>query len=798
MLRLIRLLPLLLLIAALFGCGGEPEPPDPTVAPPTSTPAPTPTSSPSPLSADEITFITVATDAPDRTGIFADFDAFGDVVGFDAAVMDAIQERTGVETEFVVTRFDGTLTSVANGQFDAAISAIVIPETAEDGIAYSNPYLEIGQVLVVLADEAEISSPAELQPNTLLGVVEFTTSEATARDVLGHPDDNLVRFADVPSALQALVDEQVRAVVLNHYDAGAFTQRYYQQIVIAGGAGEDAWITTDEYGIAVSAENPGLLDLLNQSLAALEAEGRLTTLAQEHFVTQATIAAGESRVGTPDDQIVIGMVGTLDTFDPAATPDLLRWELLHNTMGGLLMYDANNQLVPALATGYEVSEDGLEYTFTLREGVTFPDGTPLTPQAVKSSIDRVVQANVQGLAVWTWHINNFLKDANDDLYADFDAVQVTGPSTVKFVLKEPTAFFPSLVATPPYFVVAPSCELPVFDPLTTCKSIGSYEIVGYEPGISADLRANPTWPGSPPAFENIQVRFYPDAQTMRNSLLNEAIDVAWLGVGQPDVNELAGRNGIQAWPATYTFKSHLIFDHSQEPWINPLVRRAVAYAVDRDSLATIFGGERAGLFSAVPSSVPGHVAAEPPRDLAQAIDLLTQVGYNSNNKLTFDLWFVDDGRYSFAEAEYAREIKRQLEETGVMEVTLRSAPWEQFQGNIGGESCTYPTFLVGWPTPGLPPRYLEPMSWMYYFMTDSFLCINYESAQMDALYTAALAATDSAEREQAYAALQQQWAVDIPTLNLTEAARSALTLPNITGVQIDAMGFLHYETLSKQ
>lgn len=775
----------------------EPEVAEPTAIPATATPVPTPTRVRA-QSADQITFITVATDAPDRSGIFADFDAFGNVVGFDAAIMDAISAETGVEYEFVVTRFDGMLDSVGEGQLDAAIAAIVIPDEPEPGIIYTTPYLQIGQVLVVLADEREITTATALRPDMPLGVVAFTSSEATARNILAHPDEQIVQFPDVPTALQALVDEQVRAVVLNHYDAGAFTQRYYQQIKIVGGTGREAWLTTDNYGIAVAEDNPVLRDLLDTALIQIKASDAMTVLARDHFVTQSTIAAGESRVGTPDDQIVIGVVGAVDTFDTAAIPDILRWELLVNTMGGLLMYDADNNLVPMLATGYTVSEDGLEYEFALRDGVTFPDGTPLTPQAVKTSMDRIVQANVQGVAPWTWHVNNFLKDSNADSYADFDAVQVTGPNTVKFVLQEPTAFFPSLIATPPYFVTAPSCELPVFDPLTNCKSIGPYEVVGYEAGISVDLNANPTWPGTPPAFDSIQVRFYPDATTMRNSLLNDAIDVAWLGVGQPDVNELTGRNGIRAWPATYSFKSHLVFDQSQPPWDNALVRQAVAYALDRDALATIFAGERAGLFSPVPNSVPGHVAVEPQRDLAQAINRLTQVGYNADNKLAMELWFVDDGRYSFAEAEYAREIKRQLEETGLIEVSLLSAGWDLFQGNIGGESCNYPTFLVGWPTPGLPPRYLEPMSWMYYFMTDSFLCINYESEAMDAAYEAVVTATDSAERDLAYAAMQRQWGVDYPTLDLTQAARSALSLPSIDNVKTDAMGFLHYELLTKQ
>ena len=109
---------------------------------------------------------------------------------------------------------------------------------------------------------------------------------------------------------------------------------------------------------------------------------------------------------------------------------------------------------PCWQLGYTVSEDGLEYEFTLREGVTFPDGTPLTPQAVKRRWIALCK-RMPGVAPGRGTSTISLKDSNADSYADFDAVQVTGPNTVKFILQEPTAFSQSPIATPPYFVTAP-------------------------------------------------------------------------------------------------------------------------------------------------------------------------------------------------------------------------------------------------------------------------------------------------------------------------------------------------------
>ncbi|MFO7538811.1 MAG: ABC transporter substrate-binding protein, partial [Chloroflexota bacterium] len=481
---------------------------------------------------------------------------------------------------------------------------------------------------------------------------------------------------------------------------------------------------------------------------------------------------------------------------PAGEQDLISWEVKSNTMSGLYRLDSSSQLVPLLAADFpQVSEDGLDYTISLRQGVRFPDGSELTAQAVKRSIDR-------SAGLGNFLVNSYLKDENGDGFADEDAVQVIDTYTVRLVLQEPAAHFLSLLATPPYFPVA-ECFATTNDPIL-CGGIGPYTVVNWIPGERMRLQANPEWPGTPsPAFENIRLRFYGDADEMRRSLEEfQSVDLAWTGLPYATFVELSqsGQN-FSAWRSPAIFKSYVVFEQETPPWDDERVRQAFAYAVDRQALADLFGGSRQPLLSPVPDHIPGHTAVFPERNLAQAQTLLSEAGYSQANPLAVTFWYVSDGRYSPVEERYANTIKAQLEETGIFEVSILGAPWEVFQIQIN--QCGYAAYLLGWPappTPGRPANYLDPSSWTDFFVenTDRTFCSNYESEAMAALLEAARAELDNAARLEVYTDIQQLWAEELPTLPLTQEMRHAISLPKVGQVEINALGLLHYELLTKE
>lgn len=786
-----RLLLAGILFALLISCQGD----ESSGTEPSDRPVPTvPTAAPSGDGQDdgEINFITIATDAPSRFRDFTDIDVFGNVIGFDPDVMADISADAGFEYEFVVTSYSGLLESIANNEFSAAMSGLILPDELEEGLLYTDPYLEVGQVLVVRANEDELLDYRQIGPGLEIGVQMFTKGEQAARDLLGLTDTDLRLFNGTPEALQALIDGEVQGVIIDSDDAIHFTTSFPQQLRIAGGSGSSAWISRNSYVIAVHAENQQLLTLFNEAILRAKMDGTIDRLTRAWLIPKETIAAGESLVGTPANELVIGITGELNNLDPASRePDLIRWEILANTMGGLLMYDAENNLVPVLASDFpSISEDKLEYTFSIRPDLTFPDNSELSAADVKFSVNRAA-------SLGNFQINNYLKDANEDNFADEDAVQVIDPLTVKFVLNEPTSYFPSLVATPPYFIASEACYSANADPANTCGGIGPYTITHWDIGEEMGLKANPEWPGTAPAFENIQLRFYRDPSRMRRSLENSAIDVAWTGLKPDDTLALRNNSGLTYWEGPSTFKSYIVFEQGETPWSDPRIREAVALSIDRESLAAdVFNGFRIPLFSPVPDQTPGHLAAEPERDLVTARSILTAAGYNPSDKLTLELWFINDGRYTDLEEAYALAIEEQIEETGLIDAVLRGAPWDVFRPQ--SLACNYPAYLLGWPSISQPAAYLDPMAWIEYFInnTDS-ICSNYESAEMEALYSSAMDETDTSLRFEVYQQIQELWGREFPTLDLTQEPRAAISLPNVRDIKVDAIGLLHYDVMTK-
>lgn len=795
---------LLLALLTLAACDGQTEP---EVG--ETTPAPTiPVAPTADLPVDAAgDLLVIATDAP--LPPFADFDAFGNVVGFNNAVVERIAARAGLDYEFVVTPSDGVLDNIATGSardFDAVMSALIIPDTPPPGIAFTRPYLEVGQVLVVLVDEKEINGAADIQPGTAVGVLMDSVGQDAAA-ALGVAQSDLFATYDRPSQLiQALIDEVIDVVIVDSYIAEYFARNFPEQVRIAGGEGREAWLDHRAYGIAVAADNNELLDTLNAALDGLSDEGALNELTVAWLISEADPAAavdpGESRIGTPTTELFIGVVGQFTDMDPASlTTDFIGWEIKTNTMSGLYRFNPDNELEPLLASALpSVSEDKLEYTIPLRPGLRFPDGSEFTADDVKWSLNRAA-----GLG--NFLVNTYLKDSNADNFADEDAVQVMDSLTVKIVLKEPTGYFPSILAVPPFFPISSECYSEAGDPGSTCGAIGPYTIVSWDLNDRLRLRANPDWPGEPkPSFENITVKFYTDAGSMRRSLVEfRSVDLAWTGLPFADYTELIGLDedgdaeaDYTGWTGSNTFKSYIIFEQSAEPWDSERVRQAAALALDHEALAALFGGARLPLRSPVPDTIPGHLPTFPERDLDAARTLLRAEGYTETEQLPVTLWYVNDGRYSAVEDAYAGAIKSQLEETGVFQVELAGAGWDEFRLQIS--QCGFPMYLIGWPSPGQPTSYLDATSWTDFFVTNTnrVFCSNYTSEPMTELVAEARAEVEAGPRLALYGQIQTLWAEELPTLPLTQEPRRAVSLTSIDGVRIDALGMMHYEWLTKE
>lgn len=487
------------------------------------------------------------------------------------------------------------------------------------------------------------------------------------------------------------------------------------------------------------------------------------------------------------EPLIIGTTDSVTDLDPAETYDFHTWEIFHNTADTLLTYVAGStDLQPGLAEEMpEVSADGLEYTFKLRDGLVFPDGTSCDANAVKWSIDRVF--TIQGDP--NWLVTSFV-----------DHVDVVDDLTVKFVLQDAVPYFPLLVATTPYTPVSPECypEAEIASD-STCGGVGAYKITKWERDIEMELEQYEDYYGTAPAWPSIVVKYFEDSTTMRLALENGEIDVAWKTLSPTDYPELDENPDLNVIEGPGAYIRYLCFNVTTAPFDDATVRQAVAAALDRQTITErVFVGTHAPLYSMVPMGMWSHIDAFKDvygeRDLDMAKELLEDAGYSEDNPMVIDLWYPPE-HYGPTEADVAAVIKEALEETGMIEVTLQYAEWATYTDYM--TEGTMPFFTLGW-----YPDYLDPdnytWSWGHSEASDD-MGIFYESEEMDGLLEAAQVTTPlrGEARQQLYEDAQVLWTEDCPTIPFTQGQLLVVTQSNVTGIELDPTMFLHYFLIAK-
>ena len=251
------------------------------------------------------------------------------------------------------------------------------------------------------------------------------------------------------------------------------------------------------------------------------------------------------------DTIIIGTtdeVNSLDSADAYATHD---WEIIKNTGMALLSYTpGTSELVPGAAAAMpEVSEDGLTYTFTLKEGLKFSDGTPVNAQTYVDSWNRLdtLEGQVSGL------IQLYVED-----------VEAVDELTVAYKLKATFGFFPALAATAPFVVSNPNdfaADALVQFP-ENLDGIGAYRMVSHTPGEQMVLEANPEYFGEAPLIPNVIIRYFADPTTMSNAIETGEIDVAWRTLGPVEAIRLQSVDGVTTDKVDAPALRYMVFNHT--------------------------------------------------------------------------------------------------------------------------------------------------------------------------------------------------------------------------------------------
>ncbi|HMK92145.1 MAG TPA: ABC transporter substrate-binding protein [Thermoleophilia bacterium] len=403
--------------------------------------------------------------------------------------------------------------------------------------------------------------------------------------------------------------------------------------------------------------------------------------------------SGTANTTQKADILRLAYTSTVTTWDPSVS---FSTEVVY--MANVyepLMYanppGAAEPFTPALATSWEVAKNGLSWTFHLRQGVTFHDGTPFNAQAVKYSIDRTKKLNLGAAYLW----------------APVKSVQVIDDYTVKMLLSYPVALDR---------IAAASSGSWIFSPATEGKSTkwwdkghedgtGPWILKTYKPNQELIFERNPHWWGtwSDNQYQKIDVQIVSEAGTQQQMLEAGQIDYAGL-VDRDQLSQLQSNSSLDVVKAQ-SWNNYLMFFNTQhKPLDNMKVRQALSYAIPYQDLITVGTN---GLATQAKGAVPvglwpnaqGNVN-QYTTDLDKAKQLLSDAGY-PNGGFTLKLTYTAENPI---EGAFVPLIKESFAKVGVT-VQIQKLLWNQQWAKAKGPAAQRQDLfcLLWWPS--LPDGY---------------------------------------------------------------------------------------------
>ena len=450
-------------------------------------------------------------------------------------------------------------------------------------------------------------------------------------------------------------------------------------------------------------------------------------------------------------RLIIGYAADATSLDPAQVTDINSGQVLNQMYDTLVQYNTHGQLTPDLATAWKESSNHLQYTFTLRKGVRFSNGNPLTPAAVVYTFERQLNSKNPGYAYGPYPFGAFF-------FGDIANVTARGSDQVTFTLKSPEASFLQSLTVLTAAIVNPKVALREGKAFALHGAgTGPYMLSSWQRGQQLILKPNPYYWGSKPKLS--EVVFIPIVQSsergtdLESGTANMVINPAPVDLSQ--IRAAGDTVAMQAGPHIWWIGMNLL----QKPFSSQLVRQALNYAINRSAITknVLYG-------TGVPADQPlapdqlGYNAHVNPYNYHpnKARQLLTQAGYPHG--FTATLLVPTSGSGMQNPVSMATAIQGNLAAIGVT-IKIQQIDWGTFLSKIGqgAKNANLQMWELSWMDSAVDPSLtlgplLASSSWPPGFNTGY-----YKNPQVDALLNQAEATSSISQR----AALYQQAEADI-------------------------------------
>ena len=495
---------------------------------------------------------------------------------------------------------------------------------------------------------------------------------------------------------------------------------------------------------------------------------------------------------TPPDVLIVGQVAEPKSLDPQAVTAVNDFRILINLYDGLVRYQPGSlEVEPALAESWQISDDGKTYTFKLREGVKFHDGTPFNAAAVKFNFDRMLDEDHPYADTGPFPLAFFFQAIRE--------TRVIDDYTVQFELDQPYAPLLSNLAYPTGLMVSPAAvKAKGGDYGRHPVGTGPFKFAKWESNRLVALEKNPAYWDGAPKLNAVVFRPITDANTRVTELLSGGIDLM-VEVPPDNMAMLKDDPMFSVYEQAGPHLWFLILNMKEGPFQDKRMRQAVNYAINKEALVNqVLQGTATVADSPVPAAFAWahNEELQPyPYDPAKARTLIKQAGHEGA-KLTF--YVTEGGSGMLNPIPMGTAIQADLKAVG-LDVSIETYEWNTFLGKVNpGLAGKADMAEMAWMTNDpdtLPYLALRSDAWPE---SGGFNSGYYANPEVDRLLEAARAETDPARRAELYKEMQAIVHEDAPWAFIANWKQNAVAGANVKGFELQPSFLLLLKDTHKQ
>ena len=474
-----------------------------------------------------------------------------------------------------------------------------------------------------------------------------------------------------------------------------------------------------------------------------------------------------------DQVLVFARGGDSESLDPGSTTDGESSRVTQQVLEGLLEFDKESfDLTPGLAHDWEVSEDGLTYTFFLEEGVTFHDGTDFNAEAVKVNFERWADpeheyAFTDDGYVYSMYGTMFGGFAGDDGHV-IEEINVVNDHEIEFVLNQPLGFFLQNLGMS-YFAITSPAALEEHGAAINENPVGTgpFKFVSWskDDSIVLDKFEDYRMDGLP-KLDRVIFEVIPDNAARLIALKSGEIDIMD-GLNPDDAAGVDADEGLELLTRSENNFGYVGFNTQKEPFDQVEVRQAINHAIDKQAIAdALYAGYATTAKNPLPPGYLGYndEVEEYAYDPDRARELLAEAGFEDG--LDIELWTMPVARPYMPDPETVSQIvQNNLAEVGVNATIVREEWAPYLEKTLQGE---HQLFILGWSgTNGDPDYFLSSL--LHGSNVGSSNRNFYQNDEVDELLDSAKRAIDQDERADLYAQAQALISEDSPMVTLVHS-----------------------------